>query len=73
MVGDFLFGFQPVLDVAPAELGSFEAQRFATDQRDGFRFDLAQMAWNELAVHELFGTGVPKNDVGDFMECGFVR
>ena len=32
-VGDFFFGFQPVLDVATAELRSVESQRFATDER----------------------------------------
>ena len=73
MVVDFLFGFQPVLDVAPAELGSFEAQRFATDERDGLRLYLAEMAGGEFAVHKCFGGGVPKNDMGEFVKCGFVR
>jgi len=73
VVGDFFFGFQPVLDVAPAELCPVESQRFATDERDRFRFHLAQMAGSVFAVHELFGTGMPENHMGDFVERGFVR
>ena len=73
MVGYFLFGFEPVLDIAPAELRAGQAQRFAADQRDGFRFDLAQMVRSEFAVHERFGRGVSKNDVRHFVEGGFVR
>ena len=73
VVGDFSFGFQPVLDVATAELRSVESQRFATDERDGFRFYLAQMAGSVFAVHKLFGSGVSENNVGDFVERGFVR
>jgi len=39
LVGDFLFGFQPVLNVATAELGAIEAERFAANQqRDRLRF-----------------------------------
>src|ERR1700730_15245723 len=73
VVGDFSFGFQPVLDVAPAELCAVESERFATDQRDGFRFHLAQMAGSVFTVHELFGSRVPENNVRNFVECGFVR
>jgi len=73
VVGDFLFGFQPVLDIATAELRPFETQRFATDEGDGFRFHLAEMDGRVFVVHEFFGSGVPKNDVGDFVKCGFVR
>ena len=73
VVGDFFFGFQPVLDVAPAELCPVESQRFATDERDRFRFHLAQMARSVFAVHELFGSGMPENHMGDFVERGFVR
>ena len=72
MVGDLFLGFQPMLDVATAELGSVEPQRFATDECDGFRFHLAQMAGSVFGVHELFGSGVPENNVGDFVERGFV-
>jgi hypothetical protein len=72
VVGDFLFGFEPVLDVASAELRSVEAQRFAADERDGFRLHLAQMAGSEFVVHEFFAGGVPENNVGDSVERGFV-
>jgi len=73
VVGDFSFGFQPVLDVPAAELCSVESERFATDQRDGFRFHLAQMARSVLTVHELFESRVSEHNVGNFMERGFVR
>ena len=62
-----------MLDVTPAELGSFEPQGFTTDQRDGFGLHFAEMAGSEFAVHEHFGNGVSKNDVSDFVERGFVR
>jgi len=35
LIGDFLFGFQPVLNVTTAELRAFKAQRFAANERDG--------------------------------------
>jgi hypothetical protein len=73
VVGDFSLGSQPVLDVAPAEFCSVESQRFATDQGDGFRFHLAQMAGSVFTVHELFGSRVPENNVGNFVKRGFVR
>src|ERR1700676_297372 len=73
VVGNFLFGFQPVLDVAPAELRSVEAQRLATDERNGFRFHLAQMAGSVFTIHKFFGSRMPENNVGNFVECGFVR
>jgi hypothetical protein len=73
VVGNFFFCFQPVLDVAPTELCPVESQCFATDERDGFRFRLAQMAERVFAVHKLFGGGVPENHMGDFVERGFVR
>jgi len=39
LVGDFLFGFQPVLNIATAELVAIEAERFAANQqRDRLRF-----------------------------------
>src|SRR5258708_21313585 len=41
MVWDFLFGFQPVLDVATAEFCTVEAKRFAADECHGLCFDLA--------------------------------
>ena len=38
LVGDFLFGFQPVLNIATAKLGAIEAKCFAANQCDGLRF-----------------------------------
>jgi len=40
LVCDFLFDFQPMLDVA-TEIPHRRAKCFATDERHGFRFDLA--------------------------------
>ena len=48
---NFLFGFQPMLNVATAELCPFEAERFATDERDGFGFDLADVHGGLFAIH----------------------
>jgi hypothetical protein len=73
VVGDFSLGFQPVLNVAPAEFCSVESERFATDQGDGFRFHLAQMAGSVFTVHKLFRSGVPENNVGNLVERGFLR
>ena len=73
VAGNFLLGVEPMLDVAPAEFGSVEIERFATDERHGFRFHFAQMAGGAFIVHELFGGRVSENDVGDFVEGGFVR
>jgi hypothetical protein len=48
VVWDFLFGFQPVLNVttvmrSAAEVRAFETKIFAADQRDRLRFDLADV------------------------------
>src|SRR5258706_1097809 len=69
---NFLFGSQPMLNVATAELCPFEAERFAADERDGLGFDLADMHGGLFAVHHLFGRGMPENNVCKFVECGFV-
>ena len=68
---NFLFGFQPVLNVATAELCPFEAERFAADEGDGFGFDLSDMHGGLFAIHHLFGRGMPENNVCEFVECGF--
>ena len=72
-VGNFLFVFQPVLDVASAEFRAFETECFARDQGDGFGLDLAQMGSSEFSLQESFGCCVPENNVGDFVERGLVR
>ncbi len=64
LVGDFLFGFQPVLNIATAELGTIEAERFAANQRDRLRFNLADMSSGLFAIHKLFGRRVAENNVG---------
>ena len=69
---NFLFGFQPMLNVATAELSPFEAERFAADESDGFGFDLADMHGGLFAVYHLFGRGMLENYVCKFVECGFV-
>ncbi len=73
LVWNFLFSFQPVLDVATAEFRTVEAKRFATDECHGFRFDLADMHGGLFAIHQLFGGGMPENDVGYFVEGRFMR
>ena len=62
-----------MLDVATAEFRTVEAKCFATDERHGFRFDLADMHSGPFAIHQLFGGGMPENDVGYFVEGGFMR
>jgi hypothetical protein len=55
VVGNFLFGFQPVLNVTTAEVRAIEAKCFAANQGDRFRFDLADVPCNLFTIHELFG------------------
>ena|SRR6266576_5379449 len=69
----FPFRFQPVLNIATAELGTIEAERFAANQRDRLRFNLADMSSGLFAIHKLFGRRVTEDNVGDLVECGFVR
>ena len=64
LVGDFLFAFQPVLNIATAELGTIEAERFAANQRDRLRFNLADMSSGLFAIHKLFGRRVTEDNVG---------
>ena len=73
LIGDFLFGLQPVLNIATAEVRAFEAKRFATNQRDGLRFNLADVPCGLFAIHKLFRCGVPENNVGDLVERRFMR
>ena len=56
-----------------AELGTIEAERFAANQRDRLRFNLADMSSGLFAIHKLFGRRVTEDNVGDLVECGFVR
>jgi hypothetical protein len=44
-----------MLDVASVEFGSVKAKRFATNERDGFRRNFAQVAGRVFTVHERFG------------------
>src|SRR5262249_912806 len=73
MVRDFLFCSEPVLNVATAKVRSFETECFATDERNGFGFDFADMSGSLLTIHELFSRGVSKNNVGKFVKRGLVR
>ena len=59
LVGDFLFGFQPVLNIATTEVSAIEAKRFAANQRYGLRFNLADVPCGLFAIHQLFRCGVP--------------
>src|SRR6516164_7855298 len=72
LVGDFLFGLEPVLNVPATEVRTFEAKRFAANQRDGLRFDLADVPCGLLAIHKLFRCGVPENNVSALVEGGFM-
>jgi hypothetical protein len=72
VVWDFLFGFQPVLNVATAKVNAFETKCFATDQGDRLRFDLADVPCDLFTIHELFGRGMSEDNVSDLVECGFV-
>ena len=42
LVGDFLLGLEPVLNIT-TEVRAFEAKRFAANQRNGLRFNLADV------------------------------
>src|SRR6516165_12738932 len=64
LVGNFLFGLEPVLNVATAEVRTFEAKRFAANERNRLRFNLANVSCGLLAIHKLFGCSVPENNVG---------
>jgi hypothetical protein len=44
---------EPVLNVSSAKLCSLKPQRFTTEKRHGFRFDLAQTSRRRLSVGEL--------------------
>ena len=64
LVGDFLLSLEPVLNIGTAKVRAFEAKRFATNQRDGLGFNLADVSGGLFAIHEPFGRGVPENNVG---------
>ena len=72
LIGNFFFGVEPMLNVPTAKVRAFEAKRFATNQRDGLRLNLADMPRGLLAIHQLFRCGVPEHDVGDLVERCFV-
>jgi hypothetical protein len=61
-----------VLDVTPAKLCTVEAKCFAADERHGFGFDFADMSRRLFTIHELVGRSVSKNNVGKFVERGFL-
>jgi hypothetical protein len=69
---DFLFGFQPVLNVTTAKVHAFETECFATDQGDRLRFNLADVPCGLFTIHELFGRGTSEDNVSDLVECGFM-
>jgi hypothetical protein len=64
LVGEFLFGCQPVLNIATAKVRAIEPKRLAANQRDGLGFNLADVPCGLFAVHELFRCGVPEHNVG---------
>ena len=73
LIENFLFGFQPVLYVATAELRTFKAKRLAANECDGLGLDLADMSRGLFAVHESVGRCVSENNVSDLVErrlCG---
>ena len=50
--------------ISTAEVNAFEAERFAANQRDALRFNLADVFGCLFAIHKLFRCGVPKDNVG---------
>jgi hypothetical protein len=51
VVGDSLFDFQSVLNVAKAEVRAFEAKCFAANRGDRLRFDLADVPCVLFTIH----------------------
>ena len=72
LVGDFLLGLEPVLNIATAEVSAFEAKRFATNQRDGLGLNLADVPCGLFAIHKPFRCRVPEHYVAELMERRFV-
>jgi len=64
LVGNFLLGLQPVLNVGTAKFRAVEAERFATNQRDGLGFNLADVPRCLFAIHKLFRCGMSEDHVG---------
>jgi hypothetical protein len=44
LVGDFLLGLEPVLNIGTTKISAVKAKRFAANQRDGLRFNLCTRA-----------------------------
>ena len=63
---------KPVLDIAATIIGTFKAQRFATQKRNGFGFYFAQISWRRFGVREVGFGGVAENDVCEFVKKRFV-
>ena len=57
LVADFLFGLEPVLNVATTKVHTIGAQGFAGDERDRLRLDLADVSSGRFAIHKLFRCG----------------
>src|SRR5215469_9271731 len=72
LVGDFLFDLEPVVNITTAEVRTSEAKRFAANQRDGLRFDLADVPCGLFAIHKLFRCGVPEDNVSALVEGGLM-
>ena len=60
LIGNFLFGFQPVLYVATVELRAFKAQRFTANECHGLSLDLADMSGGLFAIDESFSCCVSR-------------
>jgi hypothetical protein len=48
----------PTLNISTTEGGSLKSQRFTTEKRHGFRFDLAQTSRRRLSIGEISLGGV---------------
>ena len=73
LVRDFSFSFQPVLNIGTTKISAVKAKRFATNQRDGLGFNLADVPCGLFAVHKLFRCGMSEDHVGQFVQRGLMR
>src|SRR5215469_4726710 len=72
LVGDFLFGLEKVLNITTAKVSSFQAKGFATDQRNGLRFNLADVPGDLFAIHKFFRCGMSEDHVSQFVQRGLM-
>jgi hypothetical protein len=72
LVGDFLLGLEPVLNIGTTKISAVKAKRFATNQRDGLGFNLADVPCGLFAIHKLFRCAMAESNVGNLVERGFM-